>query len=119
MIGTAPRLLKPSRVQGASFNAPAATVPDQNEIALPELKLLLNNRWQPSQSGRTFATINLSTGDGHCQALMCRQARATAKLRSSLNPAPETFLRRTSMSLSSTSSEKHCCTAERQITTWH
>lgn len=46
---------------------PAAMVPNQTEIALPELKLLINNRWQPSQSGRTFATINPSTGEEICQ----------------------------------------------------
>ena len=46
---------------------PAAIVPNQTEIVLPELKLLINNRWQPSQSGRTFATINPSTGEEICQ----------------------------------------------------
>jgi aldehyde dehydrogenase (NAD+) len=46
---------------------PAAMVPNQTGIALPELKLLINNRWQPSQSGRTFATINPSTGEEICQ----------------------------------------------------
>jgi aldehyde dehydrogenase (NAD+) len=47
--------------------SPAAMVPNRAEIALPELKLLINNRWQPSQSGRTFATINPSTGEEICQ----------------------------------------------------
>jgi len=47
--------------------SPAAMVPNQTDIALPELKLLIDNRWQPSQSGRTFATINPSTGEEICQ----------------------------------------------------
>jgi aldehyde dehydrogenase (NAD+) len=47
--------------------SPAAMVSNQTEIVLPELKLLINNRWQPSQSGRTFATINPSTGEEICQ----------------------------------------------------
>ena len=37
------------------------------EIALPELKLLIANRWVASESGRTFATINPSTGEEICQ----------------------------------------------------
>ena len=45
----------------------AATIPNPTGIALPELKLLINNRWLPSQSGRTFATINPSTGEEICQ----------------------------------------------------
>jgi aldehyde dehydrogenase (NAD+) len=46
---------------------PATMVPNQTEIALPELQLLINNRWQPSLSGRTFATVNPSTGEEICQ----------------------------------------------------
>ena len=30
-------------------------------------KLLINNRWVPSESGKTFATINPSTGEEICQ----------------------------------------------------
>jgi aldehyde dehydrogenase (NAD+) len=36
-------------------------------VALPELKLLIGNRWVTSESGRTFATINPSTGEEICQ----------------------------------------------------
>ena len=36
-------------------------------VALPELKLLVGNRWVASKSGKTFATINPSTGDEICQ----------------------------------------------------
>ena len=36
-------------------------------IALPELKLLIGNRWLASESGRTFATVNPSTGEEICQ----------------------------------------------------
>ena len=37
------------------------------EVALPELKLLIGNRWIASASGRTFATLNPSTGEEICQ----------------------------------------------------
>ena len=30
-------------------------------------KLLINNRWVPSESGKTFATINPATGEEICQ----------------------------------------------------
>ena len=40
---------------------------DKIEVALPQLKLLINNRWVPSESGKTFATINPSTGEEICQ----------------------------------------------------
>ena len=36
-------------------------------VALPKLKLLIANRWVASKSGKTFATINPSTGDEICQ----------------------------------------------------
>jgi aldehyde dehydrogenase (NAD+) len=37
------------------------------EVALPERKLLIGNYWVASESGRTFATFNPSTGDEICQ----------------------------------------------------
>ena len=36
-------------------------------IAVSATALLINNRWVPSQSGETFATINPSTGEEICQ----------------------------------------------------
>jgi aldehyde dehydrogenase (NAD+) len=36
-------------------------------VALPQLKLLIGNRWVWSEAGRTFATINPSTGEEICQ----------------------------------------------------
>jgi aldehyde dehydrogenase (NAD+) len=39
----------------------------ETPVALPELKLLIANRWVACESGRTFATINPSTGDEICQ----------------------------------------------------
>jgi aldehyde dehydrogenase (NAD+) len=44
-----------------------ASIPAETKVALPELKLLVNNRWVASESGRTFATINPSTGEEICQ----------------------------------------------------
>jgi aldehyde dehydrogenase (NAD+) len=39
----------------------------EKSVALPELKLLIGNRWLASQSGKTFATVNPSTGEEICQ----------------------------------------------------
>jgi len=36
-------------------------------IVLPELKLLIGNRWVAGDSGKTFATVNPSTGEDICQ----------------------------------------------------
>src|SRR5271155_5067894 len=41
--------------------------PSEVQVALPELKLLINNQWVASESGRTFATVNPSTGEEICQ----------------------------------------------------
>ena len=40
---------------------------DEIAVALPELKLLIDNRWIASASGKTFASINPSTGEGICE----------------------------------------------------
>src|SRR5271156_4414840 len=42
-------------------------VPQEVNVTPPVTKLLINNRWVPSESGRTFATINPSTGEEICQ----------------------------------------------------
>jgi aldehyde dehydrogenase (NAD+) len=46
-----------------------STLPIPNEVSLkpPVTKLLINNKWVPSESGKTFATINPSTGEEICQ----------------------------------------------------
>jgi aldehyde dehydrogenase (NAD+) len=36
-------------------------------VAISATKLLIDNRWIPSESGRTFATVNPSTGEEICQ----------------------------------------------------
>src|SRR5215475_8108011 len=41
--------------------------PKQNQVPISATKLLINNRWVQSQSGKTFATINPSTGEEICQ----------------------------------------------------
>ncbi len=42
-------------------------VPQEVNVTPPVTKLLINNRWVPSESGKTFATINPSTGEEICQ----------------------------------------------------
>lgn len=46
-----------------------ATAPaiEQSRAAIKATKLLINNRWVASRSGRTFPTINPSTGEEICQ----------------------------------------------------
>jgi aldehyde dehydrogenase (NAD+) len=47
----------------------ATVMPSTNasRVAISATKLLINNRWAPSQSGKTFATVDPSTGDEICQ----------------------------------------------------
>ena len=46
-----------------------STLPSPSGISVnvSATKLLINNRWVPSQSGQTFATINPTTGEEICQ----------------------------------------------------
>ena len=41
--------------------------PSENRVAVSATKLLINNRWVDSQSGKTFATVNPTTGEEICQ----------------------------------------------------
>jgi aldehyde dehydrogenase (NAD+) len=41
--------------------------PAEQRVPVSATKLLINNRWVPSISGKTFATINPSTGEEICQ----------------------------------------------------
>jgi aldehyde dehydrogenase (NAD+) len=41
--------------------------PSRTQVDVSATKLLINNRWVNSQSGKTFATINPSTGEEICQ----------------------------------------------------
>jgi aldehyde dehydrogenase (NAD+) len=41
--------------------------PRENRVAVSATKLLINNRWIPSASGKTFPTINPATGEEICQ----------------------------------------------------
>jgi aldehyde dehydrogenase (NAD+) len=42
-------------------------MPTETHTAPTATKLLINNQWVPSESGKTFATINPSTGEEICQ----------------------------------------------------
>ena len=41
--------------------------PKKSPVAVSATKLLINNRWIASESGKTFGTINPSTGEEICQ----------------------------------------------------
>jgi aldehyde dehydrogenase (NAD+) len=41
--------------------------PSENRVAVSATKLLINNRWVNSQSGKTFPTVNPTTGEEICQ----------------------------------------------------
>ncbi len=53
--------------------ASVMTLTDSTAVALPTPRLLINNRWVASDSGKTFAVINPSTGEE-----ICRVAEADA-----------------------------------------
>ena len=42
-------------------------IPAEISIVPSATELLINNRWLPSESGKTFATVNPSTGEEICQ----------------------------------------------------
>jgi aldehyde dehydrogenase (NAD+) len=39
----------------------------ESPVAISATRLLINNRWIPSESGKTFATVNPSTGEEICE----------------------------------------------------
>jgi aldehyde dehydrogenase (NAD+) len=43
------------------------TPPQESPVAVSATKLLIDNRWIASESGKTFATVNPSTGEEICQ----------------------------------------------------
>jgi aldehyde dehydrogenase (NAD+) len=47
--------------------ASVVSSPYETNVAISATKLLIDNRWIPSESGKTFATINPSTGEEICQ----------------------------------------------------
>jgi aldehyde dehydrogenase (NAD+) len=47
--------------------ASALLTPTETKVAPSKTKLLINNRWVESESGKTFGTINPSTGEEICQ----------------------------------------------------
>jgi aldehyde dehydrogenase (NAD+) len=55
---------------GAERNFRMASVlsaPVESPVSVPPTKLLINNRWVESKSGKSFATVNPATGDEICQ----------------------------------------------------
>jgi aldehyde dehydrogenase (NAD+) len=47
--------------------ASVMTHPTEQQVRVSATNLLINNRWVPSESGKTFATINPATGEEICQ----------------------------------------------------
>src|SRR5580658_3472435 len=41
--------------------------PREGRVAISATKLLIDNRWIPAESGKTFATVNPATGEEICQ----------------------------------------------------
>jgi len=54
-------------LKGDSRMASVMPSPTKSHVAISATKLLINNRWIASESGKTFATINPSTGEEICQ----------------------------------------------------
>jgi aldehyde dehydrogenase (NAD+) len=47
--------------------ASVMTRPAEHHVPISATQLLINNRWIPSESGKTFATVDPSTGEEICQ----------------------------------------------------
>jgi len=47
--------------------ASVVSSPHESQVAITATKLLIDNRWIESESGKTFATVNPSTGEEICQ----------------------------------------------------
>src|SRR6204780_1079659 len=47
--------------------ASVMSTPKPAQVAVSATKLLIGNRWVPSESGKTFATVNPATGEEICQ----------------------------------------------------
>ncbi len=46
--------------------ATVVSTPHESHVAVSATQLLINNRWVPSESGKTFATVDPSTGEEIC-----------------------------------------------------
>jgi aldehyde dehydrogenase (NAD+) len=71
--------------------ASVLSLPNRADIPLPTTQLFINNRWVPSESGRTFATINPSTGEEICQVAEADAAdvdRAVSAARAAFESGP-------------------------------
>jgi aldehyde dehydrogenase (NAD+) len=66
-------------------------MPTETHTAPTATTLLINNRWVPSESGKTFATINPSTGEEICQVAEADAAdvdKAVAAARAAFDQGP-------------------------------
>ncbi len=66
-------------------------MPTKTHMAPSATKLLINNRWVSSESGKTFATINPSTGEEICQVAEADAAdvdKAVAAARAAFDQGP-------------------------------
>jgi aldehyde dehydrogenase (NAD+) len=65
--------------------------PIDSNVTVRATQLLINNRWVPSESGRTFATVNPSTGEEICQVAEADSAdvnKAVKAARAAFNKGP-------------------------------
>src|ERR1700704_1261255 len=65
--------------------------PIDSNVTVRASQLLINNRWVPSESGRTFATVNPSTGEEICQLAEADTAdvnKAVKAARAAFNKGP-------------------------------
>ena len=50
-----------------------STMPMESQVAVSATKLLINNQWVESGSGKTFATVNPATGEGRLNSDVPRE----------------------------------------------
>src|SRR5579864_6708360 len=67
------------------------SAPSDRRVTVSATKLLINNRWVPSVSGKTFSTINPSTGQEICEVAEADAAdvdKAVAAARAAFDSGP-------------------------------
>src|ERR1035441_2120577 len=62
-----------------------ATLVNELPVAIGQTKLLINNRWVNSRSGKTFPTINPSTGEEICQVAEADEADVNEAVKAARN----------------------------------
>ena len=94
--------------------------PNQSRVAVSATKLLINNRWISSESGKTFGTVNPATGEEICQVAEADAADDcytswTPGLRSAGSNSPGLDVSLASMGCNSTPKSRRSSSSSEQV----